>query len=97
MTESLRKSKKPILRVLLSETQYDVRSNTERNLRMLMIHTSKSDINQIQLSDIESLPYFDTAVDEEWRLEMLKHLLEEREKIPHDEEDLEWLNYLCCD
>ena len=97
MTESLRKSKKPILRVLLSETQYDVRSNTGRNLRMLMIHTSKSDINQIQLSDIESLPYFDTAVDEEWRLEMLKHLLEEREKIPHDEEDLEWLNYLCCD
>ena len=52
----------------------------EKNLRMLMIHADKSDINQLQISDIDSLPYFDLAEDEEWRLEMLKHLLEEREE-----------------
>ena len=84
MTESIKKSKKPILRTIFSEIQYDVRSNTGRNLRMLMIQLDKSDLNQIQISDIESLPYFDMAVDEEWRLEMLKHLLEEREKSPLD-------------
>ena len=97
MTESIKKSKKPILRTLFSEIQYDIRSNTGRNLRMLMIQLDKSDINQIQISDIESLPYFDLAEDEEWRLEMLKHLLKEREEGPLSEEDLEWLNYLCCD
>ena len=97
MTESIKKSKKPILRTLFSEIQYDVRSNTGRNLRILMIQLEKSDINQIHISDIESLPYFDLAEDEEWRLEMLKHLLEEREEGPLNEEDLEWLNYLCCE
>ena len=97
MTESIKKSKKPILRTLFSEIQYDVKSNTGKNLRMLMIHADKSDINQLQISDIDSLPYFDLAEDEEWRLEMLKHLLEEREEAPLSEEDQEWLEYLCCD
>ena len=78
--DKLRKSKKPILRVLLSEIQHDVRSNTGRNLRMLMLHTDKSDISQIVMSDAENLPYFDMAEEEEWRIEMLRHLLEEREE-----------------
>ena len=95
--EKLRKSKKPILRVLLSEIQHDVRSNTGRNLRMLMLHTDKSDISQIVMSDAENLPYFDMAEEEEWRIEMLRHLLEERERSPLDDEDEEWLDYLCCD
>ena len=97
MTDSLRRSKKPILRALLSETQYDARSNTGKNLREIMIQTSRSDISEIQVSDIESIQYFELAEDEEWRVEMLRHLLEEREKSPLDDEDLEWLNYLCCD
>ena len=97
MTESLRRAKKPILRALLSEIEHDARSNTGRNLRMIMMQTDKSDIREIQLSDIENIPYFDLAEDEDWRVEMLRHLLEEREKSPLNEEDLEWLNYLCCD
>ena len=64
---------------------------------MIMMQTDKSDIREIQLSDIENIPYFDLAEDEDWRVEMLRHLLEEREKSPLNEEDLEWLNYLCCD
>ena len=97
MTDSLRRSKKPILRALLSETQHDARSNTGKNFREIMIQTSKSDISEIQVSDIESIQYFELAEDEEWRVEMLRHLLEEREKSPLDDEDLEWLSYLCCD
>ena len=42
--------------------------------------------------DVHDLPE-----DEEWRAEMLKHLLEERDQGPLDKEDLEWLNYLFCD
>ena len=95
-TEKIRRSKKPILRVLMSEIEQDVRSNTGYNLRMLMIHSNKSDIHDIVQSDIESLSYFNMAEDEEWRVEMLRHLLEEREGSPLDNEDMEWLDYLCC-
>ena len=97
MTQSIKKSRKPILRVLFSEIQDDVKSTTGRNLRMLMIHTDKSHINQLEVSDIESLPYFDLAEDEEWRIKMIKYLLEEREGGPLSTEDMEWLDYLCCD
>ena len=63
---------------------------------MLMIQLKKSDIRQIAPSDTESLPYFDMAEDEEWRIQMLRHLLEERESGPLDAEDMEWMEYLCC-
>ena len=92
----IRRSKKPILRVLMSEIEHDVRSSTGYNLRMLMIHTNKSDIHHLVQSDIESLSYFNMGEDEEWRIEMLRHLLEERERTPLDNEDMEWLDYLCC-
>ena len=49
------------------------------------------------MSDAKDLPYFDMAEEEEWRIEMLGHLLEERERNPLDDEDEEWLDYLCCD
>ena len=97
MIDQIRKSRKPVLKVLLSEIERDARSTTGNNLRMLMLHSDRSDICQIQLTDADTLPYHDLPKDEEWRAEMLKHLLEEREQGPLDNEDLEWLNYLCCD
>ena len=72
-------------------------ADTGYNLRMLMLHSDRSDICQIQLSDIDDLPYCDLPEDEERRAEMLKPLLEEREQGPLNSEDLEWLDYLCCD
>ena len=102
MIEKIRKSKKQILNTVLFEIERDVRSTTGRNLRMLMRETDRCDcgwcdISEIQLSDIETLPYFQLAEDEEWRIGMIHHLLEEREMGPLDDEDLEWLQYLCCD
>ena len=95
--DKIRKSKKQILRTLLSEIEWDVRSTTGQNLRMLMLETKKCDISEVQLSDLETLPYWQLSEDEEWRVGMLQHLLEEREMGPLDNEDLEWLQYLCCD
>ena len=97
MIENIRKSKKSILRSLLSEIEYDVRSNTGRNLRMIMLHTQKSDISELSVSDADKLPYFDLAEDEDWRIGMLQHLLEERREAPLDKEDQEWLDFLCCE
>ena len=97
MINQIRSSKKQILKTILFEIERDVRSTTGQNLRALMQESDKSDISEIQLSDIETLPYFQLADDEEWRTEMLQHLLEERQQGPLDQEDLEWLQYLCCD
>ena len=85
------------MRCLLSEIEDDARSISGRNLRMIMLQTNQSDIGQLSVSDADKLPYFDLAEDEDWRTGMLLHLLEERREAPPDKEELEWLNYLCCD
>ena len=94
MIEKIRKSKKQILTTILSEIERDARSTTGNNLRLLMLECG---ISEVQPSDIDTLPYFQLADDEEWRTEMIKHLLEERQQHPLDNEDLEWLEFLCCD
>ena len=96
MIDSIRKSRKPILRCLLSEIEDDARSISGRNLRMIMLQTNQSDIGQLSVSDADKLPYFDLAEDEDWRTGMLQHILEERRQGPLDREDLEWLDFLCC-
>jgi hypothetical protein len=96
MINSIRKSKKNILKCLLSEVERDVRSISGRNMRMIMLQREKSDITEVSVSDADKLPYHDLAEDEDWRTGMLLHLMEERREAPLDTEDLEWLNYLCC-
>ena len=82
---------------ILSEIEQDARSTTVKNLRMLMLKCDRSDIHEVHLSDMETLPYFQLAEDEEWRTEMIKHLLEEKQQHPlADTEDLEWLECWCC-
>ena len=97
MIEKIGKSKKQILTTILSQIEQDARSTTGHNLRMLMLQCDKSEVSEVQLADMERLPYFQLAEDEEWRTEMIKHLLEERTQHPLDNEDLEWLEFLCCD
>ena len=92
-----KKSKKQILTSILSEIEQDARSTTVNNLRMLMLECERSDIHEVHLSDMETLSYFRLAEDEEWQTEMIKHLLEEKQQHPlADNEDLAWLECLCC-
>ena len=97
MIQKMRLSRKPILLTLLSEIELDVRSNTGRNLRNIMLETSNSKIEEVELSHIENLEYFKLAEEEEWRIEMLKYLLQERLEHPLDDEEKEWLVFLCTD
>ena len=62
-----------------------------------MLETSKSSIREIELSNINSLMYFTLGEEEEWRVEMLKYLLEERLEHHLDSEEEEWLQLLCID
>ena len=77
-----KKSKKLILTTILSEIEQDARSTTVKNLRMLMLECDRYDIHEVHPSDMETLPYFQLAEDEEWRTEMIKHLLEEKQQHP---------------
>lgn len=95
MTHKMRESKKPILRKLLSEIELDVLSTTGSNLRNIMLETSKSNIYEVELSDINRLCYFKLDEEEEWRIEMLKYLLEERRDRQLDSDDEEWMEFLC--
>ena len=97
MIQKMRVSRKPILLRLLSEIELDVRSNTGRNLRNIMLETSNSKIEEVELSHIENLEYFKLGEEEEWRIEMLKYLLQERLEHPLDDEEKEWLVFLCTD
>ena len=62
-----------------------------------MLECERSDIHEVHLSDMATLPNFRLAEDEEWQTEMIKHLLEEKQQHPlADNEDLAWLECLCC-
>jgi hypothetical protein len=87
--DKIRKSKKQILKNIFSVIERDVRSTTGQNLRMLMLQCDRSDLSEIQLSDMGTLPYIHPAKDEEWQTEMLRHLLQQRQQGPLDKEDLE--------
>ena len=96
MIDNIRNYKKQILKTILLNIERDVRSTTGLNLRLLMRESDKCDISEIQKSDIETLPYFQLGEDEEWRIGMIRHLLEEIQQGPLDQEDQEWLQHLCC-
>ena len=88
MTQKMRVSKKPVLRRLLQEIELDVLSTTGSNLRNIMLETSKSCIQEVEISHLNELRYFNLGQEEEWRIEFLIYLLEERR---------EWLEFLCID
>ena len=97
MITQIRSSTKPILKCLLSAIELDTRSTTGRNLRYTMLLLDKCSIQEITLADIESLIYCKVHQERQWRVELVKLLLLEREKDGLDEDDLDLLDWLCID
>ena len=95
LIESIRSSSKPILRSLLSHIQFDTRSTTGRNLRNIMLLLNKCSICDITAANIDNIQYCEVIEDRRWRVEPVQHLLVEREEGGLEEEDLEWLEWLC--
>ena len=96
MIQSIRKSTKPILKMILSAIEYDARSVTGRNLRSIMLESGKYDISNLNVSDCENITYHTIEEDGKWRIEIIKNILEERETSGLDIEDEAMLEYLCC-
>jgi hypothetical protein len=95
MISSIEKSKKLLLKTILKVSKYNTNSTTGRKLRNIMILAGKHTVTEVEAEDLNSFPYFPRPGEEEWRLEMLQHLLEERKDVGLDESDLEWLEFLC--
>ena len=73
---SIEKSKKILPRVLLQAIKRDCRSVTGSNLRNILLLTRKDDISEIFESDIQQMIYMPVPNHEEWRIEMLKELID---------------------
>jgi hypothetical protein len=62
-----------------------------------MLLTEKHNVNNISLPDIEAMLYFPLGEEEEWRVEMIRLLLEHKEHSHLDEEEEELLVLLCTE
>ena len=92
---NIKKSAKPLLSTLLRAIKYDTRSTTGRNLRGIMLLSNKTSIDDITVDDGDHFPYCPRPEEDKWKIEMLTQLMEERDRGYLEEEDLEWVDYLC--
>ena len=83
--------------MLLRLCEKNTNSTTGKNLRNIMLITKKQVIEDINIEDINSFPYFPRPYEDEWKLEMLEYLVEERNSGGLDESQVEWLEFLCID
>jgi hypothetical protein len=95
--QSIEKSKKPVLMALKRAVMLDVRSQTGGNLRKIMILQNKTQINQISIQEVDSIKYSESDAEDDWKLEFLLQLLEERETSGLDSEGKEWIEHLCTE
>ena len=62
-----------------------------------MLASNKSDINDITVTDSDSIPYFPMEDASMINIEILKNLLEERKKGELDDDDKLLLHHLYCE
>ena len=67
------------------------------NLRNIIIETSNKCIQEVEISHVNEFKYFNLGQEEEWRIEFLKYLKEERPERPLDLEEEELLKFLCIE
>ena len=69
---------KSIIKKFFKICQYDANSITGSNFRKIMLLCKKTNIDQIVETDIDNLTYCETPANEEWRLSLVKDLIEAR-------------------
>ena len=96
----IEKSKKKLPKRILRYVMKDTRSTTGSNLRKMMLLFGKVKVEDITESDVDAFKYAAVPPGDEWRVELVKEIIEIRnsnlEVENFDEEELnEVLNYLC--
>ena len=72
----LKESKKPVLRQLINMTMKNTRSVTGRNLRGILLLSSKSRIENLTVSDVKAIKYHPVSDEDMWRLPIIKEMLQ---------------------
>ena len=93
----IRISKKPVLKTILSAIETGTRSITGSNLRHILILAEKFNIEDITGEDSNSFEYFPRPMEDEWKIELIKFMMEEREAGNLDNENLDLMNFYCTD
>ena len=83
--------------MLLKLSEKNTNSTTGKNLRNIMLICKKQFIEDIEIEDTCNFLYFPRPGDDDWKLEMLQHLVEERNTGGLDDSQVEWLEFLCVD
>ena len=91
----LKNSSKPLLHTLLDAIKYDTRSTTGKNLRGIMLLTSGVCIDDISVNDCFNIQYFPRPEDDDWKIEILTQMMEEKERGYLNEEENELFDHLC--
>ena len=99
--EKLRSSEKPVLRQMIRLTMNNAQSVTGRNLRGIMLLTSKSRVKDLTIEDVRNIKYHDLDDTEKWRIVTINEVLEiksgDRElPVNLSRRDLEDLLNLAC-
>ena len=99
--EKLRSSEKPVLRQMIRLTMNNAQSVTGRNLRGILLLTSKSRVKDLTIEDVRNIKYHDLDDTEKWRIVTINEVLEiksgDRElPVNLSRRDLEDLLNLAC-
>ena len=87
--DQLRNSEKNILKTMMNLCENNSMTKTGHNLRTILLLTKKNSISQIQESDFVSLAYKNIPEGEEWRVQLLKELID----IRHNPKMLQEFSY----
>ena len=76
--DQIKHSNKIVSKVLLNTIKYDVNSVTGSNLRKIVQLVNKKSIDELSPEDARKIVYQPVPIDDEWRIGMLKELLDIR-------------------
>ena len=74
--EQIEKSPKSFMIQLLNKVKYDVRSTTGKNLRMLMLLTERSSVDEICREDYKKIDYHKINDSEQWRVSIIEEIID---------------------
>ena len=76
--EQIKKSNKIALKNVLKLIEYDTQSVTGSNLREILLLTEKNDVSELRPIDSQNIKYKEVPEGEEWRINLLKELIDVR-------------------
>ena len=79
-TGALSTSSKLPIKTLFNTIKKDCRSITGSNLRKTMLLVGRNDVNDVKMKDLDVLVFSKTKKEDEWKINMVKELLEVRNK-----------------